>query len=182
MSYQVSPEEALRNAGRLVSEGGAHSVKLEGGLAIAKTVEKIVSAGIPVLGHVGLTPQSFHQLGGYKIQGKTVSAREALLKDALALEAAGAYALVLEGIPAESAQAITEKLTIPTIGIGAGPHCDGQVLVLQDLLGLNTDFKPKFVKSYSSLSTLVKEAITQFAAEVRASQFPTQEHSFYAGS
>jgi len=182
MSYQVSPEEALRNSGRLVSEGGAHSVKLEGGLAIAKTVEKIVSAGIPVLGHVGLTPQSFHQLGGYKIQGKTVSAREALLKDALALEAAGAYALVLEGIPAESAQAITEKLTIPTIGIGAGPHCDGQVLVLQDLLGLNTDFKPKFVKSYSSLSTLVKEAITQFAAEVRASQFPTQEHSFYAGS
>ncbi|NBX75868.1 MAG: 3-methyl-2-oxobutanoate hydroxymethyltransferase [Proteobacteria bacterium] len=182
MSYQVSAREALRNAGRLVSEGGAHSVKLEGGVNIARTVEKITSSGIPVLGHVGLTPQSFHQLGGYKIQGKTVSARESLLQDALALEDSGAYALVLEGIPAELAKAITDRLKIPTIGIGAGPHCDGQVLVLQDILGLNTDFKPKFVKAYGNLNELVKEAITQFSNEVKSSKFPTKEHSFYAGS
>jgi len=182
MSYQVSSREALRNAGRLVAEAGAHSVKLEGGVKIARTVEKTVSSGIPVLGHVGLTPQSYHQLGGYKVQGKTVSARESLLQDALALEDSGAYAIVLEGIPAELAQAITERLKIPTIGIGAGPHCDGQVLVLQDLLGLNTDFKPKFVKTYSNLSSQVKEAITQFSKEVRASKFPSKEHSFYAGS
>lgn len=182
MSYQVSANEALRNAGRLVAEGRAHSVKLEGGVRIARAVEKIVSAGIPVLGHVGLTPQSVHQLGGYKIQGKTVSAREALLQDALALEDSGAFALVLEGIPAELAQVITERLKIPTIGIGAGPHCDGQVLVLQDLLGLNTDFKPKFVKTYSNLSDQVKDAVHQFSTEVRASRFPTKEHSFYAGS
>ncbi|MFM8269613.1 MAG: 3-methyl-2-oxobutanoate hydroxymethyltransferase [Pseudomonadota bacterium] len=182
MSYQVSSRDALRNAGRLVSEGKAHSVKLEGGVSIAKTVEKIVSSGIPVLGHVGLTPQSVHQLGGYKIQGKTVSSREALLQDALALEDSGAFALVLEGIPTELAQVITERLKIPTIGIGAGPHCDGQVLVLQDLLGLNPDFKPKFVKAYSQLGEQVTNAIQQFATEVKASRFPTIDHSFYAGS
>lgn len=182
MSYQVSASEALRNAGRLIAEGGAHSVKLEGGVTIAKTIEKIVTAGIPVLGHIGLTPQSLHQLGGYKIQGQTVLAREALMQDALALEDSGAFAVVLEGIPTELAQAITQQLKIPTIGIGAGPHCDGQVLVLQDLLGLNSDFKPKFVKTYSNLTAQVKEAITQFATEVRTSQFPTKEHSFYAGS
>lgn len=182
MTYQVSSAEALKNAGRLVSEGGAHSVKLEGGVRIAKTVEKIVSAGIPVLGHVGLTPQSVHQMGGYKVQGKTISAREALMQDALAVEDSGAFAVVLEGIPSELAQSITERLKIPTIGIGAGPHCDGQVLVLQDLLGLNSDFKPKFVKNYLDLNSQIKKAVTQFSNEVKTSQFPTKEHSFYAGS
>lgn len=182
MSYQLSSKQALKNAGRLVSEGGAHSVKLEGGVVIAKTIEKITASGIPVLGHIGLTPQSLHQLGGYKIQGKTESARESLLQDALAVEDSGAFALVLEGIPAELAQVITQKLKIPTIGIGAGPYCDGQVLVLHDLLGLNVDFQPRFVKRYSNLSEQVKTAVSAFGAEVRASQFPTQEHSFYAGS
>ena len=182
MTYQVSSAEALKNAGRLVSEGGAHSVKLEGGVRIAKTVEKIVSAGIPVLGHVGLTPQSVHQMGGYKVQGKTISAREALMQDALAVEDSGAFAVVLEGIPSELAQSITERLKIPTIGIGAGPHCDGQVLVLQDLLGLNPDFKPKFVKNYLDLNSQIKKAVTQFSNEVKTSQFPAKEHSFYAGS
>lgn len=182
MSYQVTPEEALRNAGRLVSEGGAHSVKLEGGVTMARTIEKIVTAGIPVLGHVGLTPQSVHQLGGYKVQGKTHSAREALIQDALAVEDSGAFAVVLESIPAELAQAISSRLTIPTIGIGAGPHCDGQVLVLHDLLGLNPDFKPKFVKQYAQLSQQLTQAVKAFGDDVRKSQFPTQEHSFYAGS
>jgi 3-methyl-2-oxobutanoate hydroxymethyltransferase len=182
MSYQVSKKQALTNAGRLISEGGAHSVKLEGGVAIAATIEKIVASGIPVLGHIGLTPQSIHQMGGYKVQGKTISAREAILRDALAIENSGAFALVLEGIPAELAQAITEKVKIPTIGIGAGPHCDGQVLVIHDLLGLNIDFKPKFVKTYIDLGQEIKKAVGQFATEVRNSQFPTKEHSFYAGS
>lgn len=182
MSYQVSKNQALKNAGRLVSEAGAHSVKLEGGVSIAPTIQKIVAAGIPVLGHIGLTPQSIHQMGGYKVQGKTVSAREAILRDAVAVEESGAFALVLEGIPAELAQVITEKIKIPTIGIGAGPHCDGQVLVLHDLLGLNIDFKPKFVKNYLNLGQEIQKAVAQFATEVRSSQFPTKEHTFYAGS
>lgn len=182
MTYQVNPEEALRNAGRLLAEGGAHSVKLEGGVTFARTIEKIVSAGIPVLGHVGLTPQSVHQLGGYKMQGKTASEREALLQDALAVEDSGAFALVLESIPSELAQTISERVKIPTIGIGAGPHCDGQVLVLHDLLGLNPDFKPKFVKQYAQLSQELIQAVKTFGDEVRKAQFPTQEHSFYAGS
>lgn len=182
MSYQLGPKEALQNAGRLVAEGGAHSVKLEGGVTIARSVETIVSAGIPVLGHVGLTPQSVHQMGGYKVQGKTVSSREAIIQDALAIEDAGAFALVLESIPAELAQVITERVKIPTIGIGAGPYCDGQVLVIHDLLGLNTDFKPKFVKAYASLSEDFVKAVRQFTQEIRTNQFPTQEHSYYAGS
>lgn len=182
MTYQLSAKEALRNAGRLVAEGKAHSVKLEGGVGVARTVEKITQAGIPVLGHIGLTPQSVHQLGGYKVQGKTQTAREALLQDAMALEDAGAFAVVLESIPSELAQLITEKLKIPTIGIGAGPHCDGQVLVLHDLLGLNTDFKPRFVKQYAQLGDRVKKAVHEFAKEVQNSQFPSSEHSFYAGS
>jgi len=182
LTYQVSPEKALENAGRLVQEGGAHSVKLEGGLPILKTVEKMVTAGIPVLGHIGLTPQRIHEMGGYRVQGKTSSQRDALRQDALALQDAGAYALVLEGIPSELAQSITESLKIPTIGIGAGPHCDGQVLVLQDLLGLNLDFQPKFVKQFAQLGKITREAIKKYADEVRSSQFPNQEHSYYAGS
>lgn len=182
MTYQLSSTEALRNAGRLVAEGGAHSVKLEGGVSIARTVEKITQAGIPVLGHIGLTPQSVHQMGGYKIQGKTQSAREALFQDALALEDSGAFAIVLESIPSELAQLITEKVKIPTIGIGAGPHCDGQVLVLHDLLGLNSDFKPRFVKQYAQMGDWVKKAVQEFSKEVQTTQFPSQEHSFYAGS
>jgi 3-methyl-2-oxobutanoate hydroxymethyltransferase len=182
MSYQISHKEALRNAGRLLAEGKAHSVKLEGGVTMARTVETITQAGIPVLGHIGLTPQSVHQMGGYKLQGKTQIARESLIQDALAIEDSGAFALVLEGIPAELAQIITEKVKIPTIGIGAGPHCDGQVLVIHDLLGLNTDFKPRFVKQYAQMSELIKNAVSEFGKEVRSTQFPTQDHSFYAGS
>jgi len=182
MSYQLGPKEALKNAGRLVAEGGAHSVKLEGGVTIARTVEALVAAGIPVLGHIGLTPQSVHQLGGYRVQGKTVSARESLIQDALAIEEAGAFAVVLESIPAELAQTITERIKIPTIGIGAGPHCDGQVLVLHDLLGLNTDFKPRFVKTYASLAEALVSAVRNFTREIRSNQFPKEEHSYYAGS
>jgi len=182
MTYQVSPEEALRNAGRLVAEGGAHSVKLEGGKTISASIQKITAAGIPVLGHIGLTPQSLHQLGGYKIQGKTETARETLIEDALAVENAGAFALVLESIPAELGQAITDKVNIPTIGIGAGPHCDGQILVIQDLLGLNSDFKPSFVKTYATLGATIQKAVKEFAFEVKSSQFPSKEHSFYVGS
>lgn len=178
MSYQVSPEEALRNAGRLIAEGGAEAVKLEGGVAMAATVEKIVSAGIPVMGHIGLTPQSVHTLGGFKVQGKTASARESLLQDALALEDAGAYAIVLEGIPASLAAMLTEKLQIPTIGIGAGKNCDGQVLVSTDLLGLNQGFKPKFLKQFAQMGDGVKEALQTYATEVRDGVFPDASHSF----
>lgn len=178
MSYQVSPEEALRNAGRLIAEGGAEAVKLEGGVAMAATVEKIVSAGIPVMGHIGLTPQSVHTLGGFKVQGKTASARESLQQDALALEDAGAYAIVLEGIPASLAAMLTEKLQIPTIGIGAGKNCDGQVLVSTDLLGLNQGFKPKFLKQFAQMGDGVKEALQTYATEVRDGVFPDASHSF----
>ena len=178
MSYQVSPEGALRNAGRLIAEGGAEAVKLEGGVAMAATVEKIVSAGIPVMGHIGLTPQSVHTLGGFKVQGKTASARESLLQDALALEDAGAYAIVLEGIPASLAAMLTDKLQIPTIGIGAGKNCDGQVLVSTDLLGLNQGFKPKFLKQFAQMGDGVKEALQTYATEVRDGVFPDASHSF----
>jgi len=178
MSYQVSPEEALRNAGRLIAEGAAEAVKLEGGVTMASTVEKIVAAGIPVMGHIGLTPQSVHALGGFKVQGKSASAREALLQDALALEDAGIYALVLEGIPASLAAMLTEKLQIPTIGIGAGTNCDGQVLVSTDLLGLNQGFKPKFLKQFAQMGDGVKEALQTYATEVREGVFPDASHSF----
>lgn len=179
MSYQISPEEALRNAGRLVSEGGASAVKLEGGTRIAPAVERIVSTGIPVMGHIGLTPQSVNAFGGYKIQGKTESAREAILQDALALEDSGVYSIVLEGIPSELAQEITARVKVPTIGIGAGPACDGQILVIQDLLGMNPTFKPRFVKHFAHLSEVIPKALQTYAEEVRSRAFPGKEHSFF---
>jgi 3-methyl-2-oxobutanoate hydroxymethyltransferase len=178
MSYQTSPEDALRNAGRLLKEGGAQSVKLEGGVRVAETVRFIVDAGIPVMGHIGLTPQSINQLGGYKVQGKTPAAAVRLISDALALEQAGAYAVVLECVPALLAQTISERLPIPTIGIGAGPHCDGQVQVFHDLLGLFDDFVPKHAKRYADLGSQITEAVRAYAAEVRNGRFPTEKESF----
>jgi 3-methyl-2-oxobutanoate hydroxymethyltransferase len=179
MSYHVSVEDAVRNAGRLVQEGGAHSVKLEGGVERAEVIRAIVDAQIPVMGHVGLTPQSFHSQGGFKVQGRGDAAARKLMEDALAVQEAGAYALVLEGIPAELAAEVSEALTIPTIGIGAGNGCDGQVLVIYDLLGLEEDFKPKFVKRYAELGGVVQGAIGTFIDEVRTGAFPDADHSFH---
>jgi 3-methyl-2-oxobutanoate hydroxymethyltransferase len=178
MSYQASPEEALRNAGRLLKEGGAQSVKLEGGVTVADTVRFIVNAGIPVMGHIGLTPQSINQLGGYRVQGKTPAAAVRLVNDAVALEQAGAYAVVLECVPLELAKTITERLAIPTIGIGAGAHCDGQVQVFHDLLGLFQDFVPKHAKRYADLGAQITEAVRAYASDVREGTFPTEKESF----
>src|SRR3954469_10479389 len=178
MSYQGSIDDAVRNAGRLVSEGGVGSVKLEGGSEFAETVSRIVRASIPVMGHLGLTPQSVHKMGGYVVQGRDDQTARKLLDDAVCLEQAGCYAVVLEGVPLELARQITARLTIPTIGIGAGKHCDGQVLVCYDLLGLNPHFKPKFVKHYAMLSNDVNGAAKSFFDEVRAGTFPDEDHSF----
>lgn len=178
MSYQVSVEDAVRNAGRLVAEGGVGAVKLEGGADFTDVVRAITRASIPVMGHIGLTPQSVHKMGGYVVQGRDEETAQRLVADALALEAAGAYALVLEGVPLELARDISQKLAIPTIGIGAGSHCDGQVLVCYDLLGLNPSFKPRFVKHYAQLEGTVQEAAGRFFSEVRAGTFPDEEHSF----
>jgi 3-methyl-2-oxobutanoate hydroxymethyltransferase len=180
MSYQASVDEAVRNAGRLVAEGGAESVKLEGGAEFAEVVSRIVRAGIPVMGHIGLTPQSVHKMGGYVVQGKDEEKARKLLADALALEAAGCYAIVLEGIPMELAEEITRRLSIPTIGIGAGVHCDGQVLVCYDLLGFNREFAPKFVKRYADGAGLVEDAAKRYIDEVRGGAFPADEHSFHS--
>jgi len=178
MSYQVSREEALRNAGRLLKEGGAQSVKHEGGVQVAETVRRIVDAGIPVMGHLGLTPQSINQLGGYKVQGKTPKAAVKLLNDAVALEQAGAYAIVLECVPVHLARAITERVSIPTIGIGAGVYCDGQVQVFHDLLGLYTEFLPKHAKRYANVGDVTREAVRAYAEDVRSGRFPTDAESF----
>lgn len=178
LSYQASAEDALRNAGRFLQEGGAQSVKLEGGEHVAETVRKIVQAGIPVMGHLGLTPQSVNQFGGYKVQGKTPAAAAKLLQDALALEQAGAYAIVLETIPAPLARIVTERVSIPTIGIGAGPDCDGQVQVFHDLLGLYPDMHPKHAKRYANLAEAINGAVQSYAEEVRSGSFPDEEHSF----
>lgn len=178
LSYQVNSEEAVRNAGRLLQEGGAEAVKLEGGGAMRETIARIVAVGIPVMGHVGLTPQSVHSFGGYKVQGKEKSQREAVMRDAVAVQEAGAFSIVLEGIPFDLAKEITERLTIPTIGIGAGMHCDGQVLVIHDMLGLFDDFRPKFVKRYAELKNVMSCAVKEFIGEVREQKFPAQEHSF----
>lgn len=180
MSYQVSPEQALVSAGRLVQEGGAEAVKLEGG-GRPDAVRKIVQAGIPVMGHLGLTPQSVHEFGGFRVQGREDGAAERLKQEALLLQEAGAYSLVLEGIPAALAEQISRSLTIPTIGIGAGVGCDGQVLVMQDLLGLDDGFKPRFVKRYAELAGVVREAFAAYGREVRARSFPGAEHSFSGG-
>jgi len=178
MSYQASSQEALHNAGRMLKEGGAQSVKMEGGLRVAETVRLLVEAGIPVMGHLGLTPQSINQFGGYKVQGKTPAAAVKLLNDAVALEQAGAYAIVLETVPAQLAMVITERVSIPTIGIGAGPRCDGQVQVLHDMLGLFIDFLPKHAKRYANLAGTIIEAVRQYTAEVKEGRFPTERESF----
>lgn len=178
LSYQVSREEALRSAGRMLKEGNAQAVKLEGGVEVAGTVAALVEAGIPVMGHIGLTPQAVHRMGGYKVQGRTAEAAARLLKDGVALERAGAFSMVLEGLPWQVAGAVTEAVGIPTIGIGAGPRCDGQVLVTNDLLGLFDEFTPKFVKRYVNLRETLLQAFGQFREEVRAGAFPGPEHSF----
>lgn len=178
LTYQISPEEALRNAGRLMQATGCTAVKLEGGAAVAPTVERLVSAGIPVMGHIGLTPQSVNQLGGYKLQAKTPAAAAKLISDAKALEDAGAFAVVLETIPAKVAKCVTERLTVPTIGIGAGPYCDGQVQVLHDFLGLFQDFVPRHAKQYAQVGATIQQAVSAYIAEVQAGEFPTAKHSF----
>lgn len=177
LSYQASLEEGLRNAGRLLKEG-AHAVKLEGGVEVAELVERCVRFGIPVMGHLGLTPQSVHAMGGYRVQGRDEASRQRVFMGAQALAAAGAYALVLEGIPSDLAGEVTRSIEIPTIGIGAGPLCDGQVLVCYDLLGLDEEFQPKFVKRYEQLGKRIREAAACFAQEVREGLFPTAEQSF----
>ncbi len=177
MSYQASVEEAVRNAGRLLKEGGAEAVKLEGGRERVETVKAIVGAGIPVMGHLGLTPQSIHALGGYRSQGRTATKAKHLFEDALLLEEAGCFSIVLESVPARLAEFISKRLTIPTIGIGAGVGCDGQVLVVHDLLGLFDRFTPKFVKKYANLHTEMTQAFGEYIADVTARRFPAAEHS-----
>jgi 3-methyl-2-oxobutanoate hydroxymethyltransferase len=178
MSYQASKEDALRNAGHLL-QAGAHAVKLEGGAAILDRVDAMTQVGIPVIGHLGMTPQSVHQYGGYKVQGKEQDQAKTLLSDAKALEEAGAVAVVLEAIPATLAATITEQLTIPTIGIGAGPRCDGQVLVLYDLLGLFDEFVPKFVKPYAHLKADALQALRRYKEEVEQGKFPGDSESYH---
>jgi len=177
-SYQASADEAVKNAIRLVSEGGVEAVKLEGGAEYAEIVRRIVRAGVPVMGHIGLTPQSVHKLGGYVVQGRTEEKAAKLLADAKALEEAGCYSLILEAMPAEVAAEITRSVSIPVIGIGAGANCDGQVLVIYDLLGMNPDFSPKFVKKYLDLGVLIRDAASKFRDEVRHGVFPSDEHTF----
>ena len=178
MAYQVDAAEALRNAGRLMQEGGAHTVKMEGGVAIADTVRRMVDAGVPVMGHIGLTPQSVNALGGYRVQGRTRAAARKLLDDALALQDAGAYSVVLECVPSPLARVITQRLTIPTIGIGAGPDCDGQVQVFHDMLGLFTDFVPKHARRYANLGDDMGSAFRQYAEDVQSGAFPSEAESF----
>src|SRR2546430_2642952 len=177
-SYQGSADEAVKNAVRLAAEGGVEAVKLEGGAEYTEVVQRIVRAGVPVMGHLGLTPQSVHKLGGYVVQGRSEEKAQKLLDDAKALEQAGCYSLVLEAIPAELASEITRSIGIPTIGIGAGAGCDGQVLVIYDLLGMNPTFAPRFVKKYLDLGVLIREAVTSFCDEVKHGTFPAPEHTF----
>ena len=178
MSYQASLEDALRNAGRFL-QAGAQAIKLEGGAVMADRVAAMTSIGIPVMGHLGMTPQSVHRFGGYKVQGKESDHALTLVNDAKALESAGAFAIVLEAIPTELARTITEQVTIPTIGIGAGPHCDGQVLVLYDLLGLFDDFVPKFVKPYAHLKADALQALCRYKEEVQDGKFPSESESYH---
>jgi len=182
MSYQVSPERALENAGRFLAEGDMHAVKLEGGIEVAETIRRIVNAGIPVMGHVGLTPQSVHAMGGFRVQGKDEDDAERVLRDAKAVAEAGAYAIVLEGIPSALATRIRTQVPVPTIGIGAGPDCDGQVLVCYDMLGLTPERVPRFVKMYENLFERGVRAMKGYADEVRNGSFPTAAHSFGAST
>ncbi|HTB19884.1 MAG TPA: 3-methyl-2-oxobutanoate hydroxymethyltransferase [Bryobacteraceae bacterium] len=178
LSWQASPADAIRNAGRLMQEGGVSAVKIEGGLHAADSVRRLVEIGIPVMAHIGLVPQAVHQLGGYRVAGRTQDEADRLVEDAMALEQAGAFGIVLECIPAEVAAAVTAKLAIPTIGIGAGPHCDGQVLVSYDAFGLYDEIAPKFVKQYAHLGDEMIAAAKQYIAEVEQGEFPDLEHSF----
>lgn len=179
LSYQADVAEALRNAGRLLKEGGCQSVKLEGGRYMADTVHKMVQCGIPVMGHIGLTPQAVNQLGGYRVQGRTPRAAVEMMEDAKALEEAGAYAIVLETVPAQLGRLISERLSIPTIGIGAGVHCDGQVQVFHDLLGLFSDFTPKHARKYADLAETIRSAVSDYVSDVVEENFPTDEQSFF---
>ncbi|WNC17707.1 3-methyl-2-oxobutanoate hydroxymethyltransferase [Brevibacillus brevis] len=180
LSYHGTMEEAVKNAGRLMQEGGAKAVKLEGGRELAPLIERCVQAGIPVVGHIGLTPQSVHQLGGYKVQGRDLAAAQRLLEDALSLQAAGAFAVVLECVPEEVTGMIAKKLEIPVIGIGAGVACDGQVLVFHDVVGYASQLTPKFVKRYADIGETIREAVSSYVKEVEARSFPAAEHVFHA--
>jgi len=178
MTYQIGVEDALKNAARFIQEGGAQVVKLEGGVTVAEKVRRIVECGIPVMGHIGLTPQSIHQLGGFKVQGRTLETATKLLKDARVLEEAGAFSIVLETVPAPLATLITKRVNIPTIGIGAGVGCDGQVQVINDILGSFTDFVPKHAKQYARLTDIIRKAVVAYHNEVKSGSFPTDEQSF----
>jgi len=178
LSYQASPGEAVKNAGRFLAEGGCGAVKLEGGRRVLPAVEAILAADIPVMGHVGMTPQSFRKFGGFKVQGKTASGAEEILEDARALDAAGCFSIVLECVPEALAERITETVSVPTIGIGAGPHCDGQVLVYHDLLGLSGDFRPKFVRRYAELAPVIEDAARRYLEDVRSGAFPSRDETF----
>ncbi|KUO43357.1 MAG: 3-methyl-2-oxobutanoate hydroxymethyltransferase [Hadesarchaea archaeon YNP_N21] len=178
LSYQTSAEDAIRNAGRLIKEGHAEAVKVEGGSGVMDKIQAILNAGIPVMGHLGLTPQWIHQFGGFKVRGKTTEAAKAIVRDAELLEQAGVFSIVLECVPWQLAKLITELVSVPTIGIGAGPYCDGQVLVLHDILGLSDKFTPKFVKQYAQLNEAIKKALAEFLGEVRGGKFPSLEQSY----
>ncbi|OQY28622.1 MAG: 3-methyl-2-oxobutanoate hydroxymethyltransferase [Candidatus Cloacimonetes bacterium 4572_55] len=178
LSYQVSQDQAIYNAGRMLKEGGAEAVKLEGGEPIAPFIDRMTRVGIPVMGHLGMTPQSVHQFGGYKLQAKCERSAERLLNDAAALEQAGCFAIVLEKVPYPLAGKVSEKLKIPTIGIGAGPDCDGQVLVVDDMLGIFEEFDPKFLKRYANLATIIRQAVSTYVSEVKNQEFPTLDHSY----
>lgn len=178
LSYHISIEESIKNAGRLIKEGNAHCVKLEGGIEIIDKVEAIIKAQIPVMGHIGLTPQSINMFGGFKVQGKTINQIQKLIDDAKALEEAGVFAIVLECIPEKIAKIITESISIPTIGIGSGKYCDGQILVVNDMLGMYSDFTPKFVKQYKNLKEDINEAINDYITDVKKGDFPEEKHSF----
>ncbi len=178
MSYHLDISQALKNAGRFIQEGGCQAVKLEGGVRMAETVRRLVENGIPVQGHIGLTPQSVHQFGGYKVQGKTPEAAAQLVRDAVALDQAGAFSIVLETVPAPLAKLITEKVSVPIIGIGAGPYCDGQIQVISDILGLFTDFVPRHAKLYANLSQVIGSAVSQYMSEVKDKAFPTAKESY----
>ncbi len=178
LSYHASMDEAVKNCGRVLKEGHAEAVKLEGGAELAPLIKRLNDAGIPVMGHIGLKPMHVHQMGGYKIQGRDEKSEKQIVKDARALEKAGVYALVLEGIPATLAQKISKIIKIPTIGIGSGPHCDGQVLVIYDLLGMYQDIRPKFVRRYAELHQTIGDALRQYVADVQAGSFPGEKESF----
>jgi 3-methyl-2-oxobutanoate hydroxymethyltransferase len=178
MSYQASVADAVRNAGRLVKEGGAEAVKLEGGRKVVPRITAVLDAGIPVMGHIGLTPQSVHALGGYRVQGKTDDTRERLLDDAAALDEAGCFSIVVEGVPWQLGQEITARISIPTIGIGAGPHCDGQVLVINDIVGYVDGRVPKFVRRYGDTKSVVRDAAENFVKDVKGGEYPSLDESY----